>query len=131
MKKLLKAVAIVVTVLVLIFTGLFIFISRGLDEKSQPALAGATAQGMADGVYVGGYDGGRWTNRVEVTVAGERISDIVLLQDVLFADAKVPAELFARVMDNQTTTVDTVAGATVTSKAYLKAIENALTAKEE
>jgi uncharacterized protein with FMN-binding domain len=131
MKKFLKLVAIVITVLVVIFTGFYVFISRGLDAKSQPALAGVTAQGLKDGTYEGGYEGGRWTNRVKVTVAGEKIGDIALTQDVMFSDAKVSAELFQKVIAAQSTQVDTVAGATVTSKAYLKSIENALTGKEE
>lgn len=131
MKKFLKILAIIITALVIIFTGVFLFISRGLDVKSQPALTGVTAQGLKDGVYEGSYDGGRWTNGVKVTVAGEKIGNITLTQDVMFSDAKVSAALFERVIASQSTKVDTVAGATVTSKAYLKSIENALTGKEE
>jgi uncharacterized protein with FMN-binding domain len=102
-----------------------------LDVKSQPALAGVTAKGLKDGTYEGGYEAGRFTNRVKVTVAGEKVGDIALTQDVLFSDAKVSAELFQKVIEAQSTQVDTVAGATVTSRAYLKSIENALTSKEE
>jgi uncharacterized protein with FMN-binding domain len=131
MKKFLKVVAIVITALVILFAGLFLYVSRGLDEKSQPALAGATAQGLKDGTYEGGYEGGRWTNQVKVTIAGEKIGNIALTQDVIFSDAKVSTELFERVIAAQSTQVDTVAGSTVTSKAYLKSIENALTGKEE
>ncbi len=131
MKKFLKIVTVVITAVVLIFTGLFLLIGRGLDANSQPVLTGVTAIGLADGTYEGGYDGGRWTNRVKVAVAGGRIENIVLSQDVMFNDAKVSAELFQRVIKAQSTQVDAVAGATVTSNAYLKSIENALTSKEE
>ena len=131
MKKFLKFVAVVITAVVLFFTGLFLLIGRGLDANSQPVLAGVTAIGLADGTYEGGYDGGRWTNRVKVAVAGGRIENIVLSQDVMFNDAKVSAELFQRVITAQSTQVDAVAGATVTGNAYLKSIENALTSKEE
>lgn len=131
MKRFLKVAAVAITALVIIFAGLFLFVTRGLDEKSQPELAGVTAQGIADGTYEGGYDGGRWTNRVRVTVSGERITDIAVLQNVLFPLDNVPPELFQRVIGAQTTNVDAVASATVTSKAYLKSIENALTKKGE
>ena len=129
MKKFFKMSAVVITALVIIFTGLFLYISQGLDEKGQPQLVGVSAQGLADGVYEGGYDGGRWTNRVQVTVAGEKITDIAILQNIMIPVEKVPMELFQRVIDTQTTNVDVVANATVTSKAYLKSIENALTKK--
>ena len=131
MKKFFKAVAVVITALVIIFTGLFLYISHGLDEKSQPELVGVTAQGLTDGAYEGGYDGGRWTNRVKVTVTGEKITDIAIEQNVMFPLNNVPPELFQRVIDAQTTKVDVVASATVTSKAYLKSIENALIKKGE
>ena len=131
MKKFLKMLAIVITALVILFTGFFLYISRGLDAKSQPVLAGVTAQGLKDGTYEGGYNGGRWTNRIKVTVVGEKIGNIALTQDVMFSDAKASTALFERVIAAQSTQVDTVAGATVTSKAYLKSIENALTGKEE
>ena len=131
MKKSLKVVAIVITALVIIFAGMLLFITRGLDAKSQPMLAGVTAKGLDDGEYEGGYTGGRFTNRVKVTVAGEQIENIALSQDVMFSDAKVSADLFQQVIGAQSTKVDTVAGATVTSNAYLKSIENALTSKEE
>jgi uncharacterized protein with FMN-binding domain len=131
MKKILKGFAIFLTALVILFAGLFLWISRGLDENSQPVLTGVSAEGAADGEHSGFYDGGRWTNRVKVTVAGGQITDIALTQDVMFKDPKVSEELFQRVIAQQTTQVDAVSGSTVTSRAYLKAIENALTLKEE
>ncbi len=131
MKKALKFFAVIITVLVIAFTGFFIFLVRGLGANSQPELSGVTAAGLQDGTYEGGYDGGRWTNRVKVTVAGEQITEIALLQDVMFTKPETSAELFQKVVDAQSTEVDAVAGATVTCHAYLKAIENALTEGEK
>ena len=131
MKRVFRTTAIVITALVIIFTGFFLYMTRGLDEKNQPQLKGVTASGHEDGIYEGGYDGGRWTNRIKVTVEEGKISDIAILQDVMIPLKDVPPELFKKVMEAQTTQVDTVASATVTSKAYLKSIENALTEKGE
>ncbi len=131
MKKFLKGFAIILTALVILCAGLLLWVSRGLDEKSQPVLTGVSAEGLKDGEYSGFYDGGRWTNRVKVTVAGGQITDIALAQDVMFKIPKVADELFQQVIAEQTTQVDVVSGSTVTSHAYLKAIENALTLKEE
>ncbi len=131
MKKALKFFAVILTVLVIVFAGFFLFLVRGLGANSQPELLGMTAAGLMDGAYEGGYDGGRWTNRVRVHVAGEQITEIALLQDVMFAKQETSAQLFQRVVDAQSTKVDAVAGATVTCNAYLKAIENALTEGEK
>ena len=131
MRKLIKTAAIVIAALIVILTGMYHFITRGLDDKSQPVLVGVTAQGLDDGAYEGGYTSGRFTNRVTVTVAEEKMVDIALSRDVMFPEAKVSADLFGQVIRAQSTKVDTMTGATVTCNAYLKAIENALTGKEE
>ncbi|MBV1758052.1 MAG: FMN-binding protein [Dethiosulfatibacter sp.] len=57
---------------------------------------------------------------------GGRISKIDVLDNVRFVQEGVSDTLFEKVISTQDTKVDTVSGATVTSKAYLKAIENAL-----
>ena len=131
MRKLIKTAAIVSAALAIILAGMYLFITRGLDAKSQPVLVGVTAQGLDDGAYEGDYTSGRFTNRVTVTVAEEKIADIVLSRDVMFPEAKVSADLFGQVIRAQSTKVDTITNATVTCNAYLKAIENALTGKEE
>jgi uncharacterized protein with FMN-binding domain len=81
---------------------------------------------VPDGTYTGSFSGGRWSNTVKVTVRDHKITDIKIVKDIEFKSAKVPSELFQRVEQAQSLQVDTVTGATVTSKAYLKAIENAL-----
>ena len=45
---------------------------------------------------------------------------------MMFVNPDVRNELFKRVMEKQNTTVDAVSGGTVSCKAYLKSIENAL-----
>ena len=47
-------------------------------------------------------------------------------KDVLLKKEGMSTELFNSVLKAQNTTVDSVSSATVTSKAYLKAIENSL-----
>jgi uncharacterized protein with FMN-binding domain len=59
-------------------------------------------------------------------VENHKITKIDIVKDVTFSKPDVSEELFMRVMESQDTRVDAVTGATVTSKAYLKAIENAL-----
>ena len=55
------------------------------------------------------------------------IISIAIIEDVPGAEITDCSNvILSRVLDAQNTQVDAVAGATVTSKAYLKAIENAL-----
>lgn len=51
------------------------------------------------------------------------------MDDVMFKTDEVTKTLFDRVIQNQSLDVDIETGATVTSHAYLKAIENAVKGK--
>jgi uncharacterized protein with FMN-binding domain len=85
---------------------------------------------LADGVYTGEYEGGmyKWrTNKVEVTVSGGKVTGITLLESKFGEDpGKYVDPLYAQVVDKQTLQVDAVSGSTLTSKAALQAIENAM-----
>ena len=48
------------------------------------------------------------------------------MKDVTFPKPEWTKELFDKIIQKQNTEVDIVSGATVTSKAYMKSIENAL-----
>jgi uncharacterized protein with FMN-binding domain len=85
---------------------------------------------LNDGTYHGTYAGGmyKWRpNECQVTVASGKVSDIQLLvsQDPGGKNTQHKA-LYDRVIQAQSLQVDTISGATLTSKAYLQAVENAL-----
>jgi len=86
-----------------------------------------------DGVYEGFYEGGmyKWrANKVQVTVNSGKVSKIILLNSTDPANKNTNhITLYDRVIQAQSLQVDTISGATLTSKAYLKAIENALLKK--
>ncbi len=85
---------------------------------------------LTDGTFHGAYAGGRYkwrANECDVTVAAGKVTNIQL------SGSKDPGgknsqheELYDRVIKAQTLKVDTISSATLTSKAYLKAVENAL-----
>jgi len=85
---------------------------------------------LNDGAYHGAYAGGmyKWrANECRVTVSSGKVSDIQL------TGSKDPGgkntqhqELYERVILAQSLQVDTISSATLTSKAYLQAVENAL-----
>ena len=85
---------------------------------------------LKDGVYHGEYEGGmyKWrATQCDVTVANGRVTDIRLAgsQDPGCKNAD-PEMLYDRVIAAQSLQVDTISGATLTSKAYLAAVEKAL-----
>lgn len=101
------------------------FLIMGQEKVKNENISGISAQEIADGTYTGSYDGYRWKNTIRATVSGGKITAIDIIEDQAAAIPEVSSQLFERVMQRQTTAVDVVTGATVSSKAYLKALENA------
>jgi len=118
---LLGAIAIVIVILI----ALFLVVTNGLSEGMKVTLNGIDLADISDGSYTGTYDFKRWSNTVAVHVENHRIVDIEIVEDVMAAGT-TSDEVIKRVIEAQNTDIDVVSGATVTSKAYLKAIENAL-----
>lgn len=105
------------------------YLTRGLNTVSKEQIRGIDPSSISDGIYEGTYSEGRWANKVAVTIKGGKITDIKIIKDVTFSRSEVSEDVIEEVLDEQNTTIDAVSGATVTTKAYLKAIENALTKK--
>lgn len=84
---------------------------------------------LKDGTYVGTYEGGKYklrANRVQVTVSSGKVTDIKLLMHKENRPPDFTGNLYGKVIASQSLQVDTVSGATITSKAYLKSVEDAL-----
>lgn len=126
MKRFFKIVLSIVIVFILIILGAGFFITRGLNAGSRLAINNVNLSSLKDGEYIGRYRGGRWTNEVKVTVKDNRITDIKIEKDVLIPKAELTQELISNVIEAQSLDIDVVSGSTVTTKAYLKAIELAL-----
>lgn len=125
-KAIFKVAIIVIAIFLIVSVGGIFYLTRGLGEGSETKLNGINLSALEDGTYQGTYNNGRWTNQLEITVKEHEIIDIKINEDVTFAMQGVSEELFQKVMQAQNTTVDAVSQATITSKAYLKSIENAL-----
>jgi len=83
---------------------------------------------VKDGTYKGSYDAMRIAADVSVTVSNHKITDIKLLRHK--NERGQGAEIIPqKVIAAQSLEVDTVTGATNSSKVILKAIENALQQK--
>ena len=129
MKKFFKILITIIVLIGIIMAGGVFFMSKGLEAGKNVVINGLNVSTVKDGVYNGKYQAGRWSNEVKVTVRDKKITDIKIVDDVKFVDAKVRDNLFKEVIQKQDTKVNVVSGATVTTKAYLKSIENAFTNK--
>ena len=91
---------------------------------------------LRDGVFVGEYEGGmyRWRmNKVQVTIKSGKLTDIKLLDSASKNKSlnTMYDPLYASVIKAQSLEVDTVSGATLDSKAFLKGVEIALEKAEK
>ena len=126
MKLAMKIILSMIAAFLLVFGGGMFFLTRGVDAGAQVIVNHVDVSAHKDGVNYGKYTGGRWSNEVAVTIENSTIINVDIVKDVLFSKPGVSEELIERVIVDQTIDIDTVSGATITSKAYLKAIEDAL-----
>ena len=103
-----------------------IFFIYGLSAGTNVTLNGINLVNIPDGSYVGSYNFIRWSNTVMVHVNNNKITAIEIEKDMLIPVPDCSTQVFNRVIAAQDTMVDAVSGATVSSMAYLKAVEDAL-----
>ena len=105
-------------------------LSKEHREAASLPLNAVNFHKLSDGTYHGVYAGGmyRWrTNECDVTVTNGKVSGIQLAGSKGSAAEKNYTEtLYDRIIQAQSLQVDTISGATLTSKAYLQCVENAL-----
>jgi len=123
---LMRIFIIIISVVAVVIVGFLIFILGGMKQVKDLSIGNVDLSQVEDGTYTGEFKGYRWSNKVEVTVNNHQISGLKIVKDVRFPVGEVSKTLFERILQKQSLQVDTVTKATVNSKAYLKAVENAL-----
>ncbi len=81
---------------------------------------------LESGIWNGHYDGGMYgwrENSVMVTVGDGRVTQIVLQHS---AESNDYTLIYRQIIAAQSLLVDGISGATLTSRAYIKGVENAL-----
>jgi uncharacterized protein with FMN-binding domain len=117
-----KIVLIVLGVIVVVaLLGLFA-LTRGMKEIKALQIEGLDISKVPDGVYEGAYAKTRWKYRVKVTVKGGKIEDI----EVIESPADIAGKAAQVMRETQSIEVDTVSGASINTRAFQKAVENAL-----
>lgn len=81
---------------------------------------------VKDGTYPGNFTYGGFTYEVVVTVLNHGIKNITITKNRNTSHAQKAEGVMSRILEQQKNDVDAVSGATTTSKALLKAVENAL-----
>jgi uncharacterized protein with FMN-binding domain len=124
-------IALVVVVVLAVAGGIgWSYVSKEHKEARSLPLNKVDFNKLSDGKYHGVYAGGmyKWrTNECDVTVTDGKVSDIQLSGTMdPGAENTDYKMLYSRVITQQSLQVDTISGATLTSKAYLQAVENAL-----
>ncbi len=119
--KALMVIGIAVAVIAVMIAGGLFAVTRGLPEMQELVINDVNPVELPDGVYTGEFSRYRWSNTVKVTVADGRIMDIQ--PD---SGEALEQKLSERIIAAQSLRVDIDTGATVSSKAFLKAVEEAL-----
>jgi uncharacterized protein with FMN-binding domain len=120
-----------VLIIFILIAVIFPFANRGVrfyryqQQVESIVISDVNPENIPDGTYSGRYDVVLITAEVEVEVSGGVIQEIQLNHE---HDRGARADVIVqRVIENQSLNVDTISGATDSSRVILKAIEQALT----
>lgn len=124
---------LVMTILVFSCMNLYLIKVTGNEISGGTADVELTEKGLyTDGTYTGTGNGFRGKINVTVTVENGNISDVQVrnYEDDDAYMQSVIRELIPKVLEKQSTAVDTVSGATYSSKGFLEAVEQAIHSKK-
>lgn len=121
-----KAVLITAAVCMLAGAVLFIKSSVTLNTVRAMPIGSVDMQAVPDGEYEGETSYSGVSVHVKVTVRDHQITKIEDLEPRDSVYATYATGVFKKIVSRQTPDVDAITGATTSSKAYMKAVENAL-----
>jgi uncharacterized protein with FMN-binding domain len=94
--------------------------------KTEVLRGDITSSNLMDGVYKGSYGKGPNKAVVLVTIENGRIKDILLKKHRAWKGKKAGPIVIQRIIENQSTRVDTVSGATNSSIVIMNAVQKAV-----
>ena len=98
----------------------------GMGETKKLVIRDVDLSKISDGVYEGSYHKGRWTYDARVTVRDHRITDVANTNRNMEKAAVINKKIEDEIIKKQSTRIDVVSRATVNTRAFQKAVENAL-----
>lgn len=124
-KGLLIVLGIIVIIAVIIFISYNATMIKYKKEMNNIEISNIDLSKINDGTYIGSHKIFPITVEVKIIVKDHRIESIELLKHIN-GQGKPAEVIIDRVIENQSLNVDTITGATGSSKVILKAIEKAL-----
>lgn len=124
--KLKRIILIILMIIVLAMWIGYTLFNTGMTQLQNMTFSEVAINDKADGEYTGECTIGRWKNEVKVVIENGQITDINILADQMVVSDETRQAIFNATIAEQRVPVDAIAGATVTSNAYLRAIVNAV-----
>ena len=100
--------------------------SQEMIRVRQMGIQNVDIKNVRDGEYMGSFSYGGFEYKVKTIVKGHSIEDIIILQNRDTKHSKRAEGVITDIIRLQTPNVDAISGATTTSKALMKAVENSL-----
>ncbi len=129
LKKILIIIGIIIGIFIIIAVVFIIKMRPVFEEQKQVRKMEITDIDLTkvqDGNYQGDFTYAGFTFSVEVGVKNHKIESIKIVNNMGASHAKQAEGVVERIIQKQSPNVDAVTGATTTSKAIMKAVENAL-----
>jgi len=114
---------ICLTIVAILFVGCA---SKEMMAVRRMEIENVKPDSIQDGEYIGSFSYSGFEYKVKTIVKAHRIIDIEILQNRDTKHAKNAEGVIPEIIEKQTPNVDAVSGATTTSKALMKAVENSL-----
>jgi uncharacterized protein with FMN-binding domain len=121
-----KVLLIVLSVLAVIAVLMLFVLFYGMGSIKRSIIHEVDLSRIADGTYHGAFHKGRWTYDVEVTIQDHGITAVKNTNPRMESFKELNDAIAANLVEAQRIPIDTVSGATVSTKAFLKAVVNAL-----
>lgn len=121
-----RTVLLGVIAFVVVALGLMISNKVMLENVRNMPIKNVELTSLKDGTYYGEEKAGHYTYKVKVTVEGHMIVAIEDLDSRTSPYVEYARGVFRKILKEQKVDIDAVSGATTTSKAFMKAVENAL-----
>ena len=128
--RIIRIILVIVTILAALFLAAYLFIimpqQKTLAKVRAIAIERIDGNRVTDGTYRGDFEYSNTGVSVLVTVAHHQITQIEILKGGINEYGLKAESIVDSVVQANSTDVDVITGSTTTSKALLKAIENAL-----